>query len=210
MESKPVIKLKEITNFVREYQAALPEWQIVEKDTLARVNGIIGQAIWFDRLRTGEYRPTFRVHVLVAPSELGGTSVLPQFLDARYRSITPKSHSFMMNSVIMKMKSSIIPNISKPFDAMEIKNLLLYKDHIEIIYSYALAFLCAYFGEIEESRNFIMKYHKMMRNFGMYDNDCNINRENMLNKLENWIEKSDLQNNLSNIVAEEKNKFLKL
>lgn len=114
------ITLKEMAIIIGDYQAAFPEWQAVRGDTLVRINRAVGQAIWFDRLRTGAYRPTCRVHVLAAPGEWGGTAVLSHFLDVKFRSITLESHHVMFKYVVNDLNLKLIPKI---LDSENVANL---------------------------------------------------------------------------------------
>src|SRR5262245_30837832 len=98
---------KEIEQIVADYQKAFPDWEHVGGDTLIRTSHLIGQAIWFDRLRTGAYRPTVRIHVFAAPSpdETGGTVVLPQFLGIKNKEITARGHPAQFSAVVAALKS---------------------------------------------------------------------------------------------------------
>lgn len=208
MAIRPAITAKEMAAFVSDYQAAFPQWEAVGGDTLVRVGGVVAQVIWFDRLRTGSYRPTCRVHVLAAPGEKGGTVVLSQFLGVKYRSITPRAHPGILESVVREIKSEIIPAISKPLDAVNVAELLSDRAYVRPVDAYALAFLYAALGRNDDAKRWIAEYHKAFRELEMPEQPSDKDRVELLDHLGKWIDCADSEDQLAAIVTQESAKLL--
>lgn len=206
MKSK--ITPKQMREIVAEYSSQFPSWTVVGFDALVRFNGAVAQLIWFDRLRTGTYRPTCRVHVLVAPSESGGTVVLTQFLNIKHREISLQNHQKMINSVTTSIKSEIIPAVSRPIDASNIAELLSDRPIVRPVNAYALAFLCASLGRNDDAKRWIAEYQKAFRDLGLPEQPSDTSRVELLKQLSKWIDYSDLKDQLAAIVTQESAKLM--
>lgn len=65
--------IEELAPIVSDYRREFPTWESLGQEMLVRFEGAVAQTIWFDRLRTGAYRPTCTVRILVAPSKPRGS-----------------------------------------------------------------------------------------------------------------------------------------
>lgn len=199
---------KEIGSIVLDYQLHLPDWEIVGGDTLLRTAGPVAQSIWFDRLRTGTYRPTARVHVLAAPDEMGGTVVLPQFLGIKNKEVSARSHMKQLPAVIAALRSEIAPSIEKPLDANVVVELAVMRSHGRPAGAYAIACLFAAIGRVAEARRWIAEYHSALSGVGLPEQPIDAFRASFLSQLESWIAASVAEAELVTVVQEQKAKLL--
>jgi len=198
---------KEIKQIVADYQSVFPEWKTVDGDTLIRTNHFIGQAIWFDRLRTGAYRPSARVHVFAAPDESGGTVVLPQFLGVKNREITARAHSKQFPAVVIAIKSEIVPPVAKALDAAAVAELLSARSAGRPVGAYALACLYAAIGRTDEAKRWIAEYHSAFNALQLPEQPSDRERSTFLAKICSWIEHSSCELELAAVAQREKVKF---
>jgi hypothetical protein len=208
MPARTKLTTKEIAEIVADYRTAFPEWQTARGDTLVRVNGAVGQAIWFDRLRTGAYRPTCRIHVLAAPDEGGGTVVLPQFLGIKNKEILAAIHARVLPAVILALKSEIAPSISKPLDPAHVAELLGARAGGRPANAYALACLYAALDRGVEATRWITEYYKAVRALELPEQPIDRSRAAFLDEVASWIAKSDSGVHMSNVLEQEKSKLL--
>ena len=208
MATNAKLTSKEISVIVRDYHAQLPEWHIVGGDTLLRFGRSIAQSLWFDRLRTGSYRPTARIHVLVAPDERGGTVVLPQFLGVKNKEVTKQAHARQLPSVIAALHSELSPSIDKSLDENTVVELAASRSHGRPAGAYAVACLYAALGTTSEARRWIREYHAAIKAVGIPEQPIDVSRSSFLKQLEMWIEKSIVDTELSSVIEREKIKLL--
>jgi len=208
MPARTKLTTKEVTEIVADYGGAFPEWQIVGGDLLVRVKGPVGQAIWFDRLRTGAYRPTCRIHVLAAPDDAGGTVVLPQFLGIKTKEIIGDAHTKMLPAVILGLKSEVVPSILKPLDPTNVAELLCSRAAGHPAGAFALACLWAALGRNIEATRWIAEYHNAVQVLGLPEQPIDRSRAAFLHEVANWVAKSESAARMNNIVEQEKSKLL--
>lgn len=208
MAAKARLTSKEIGSIVRDYQAHLSGWEIVGGDTLLRTTGPIAQSIWFDRLRTGVYRPTARIHVLAAPDEMGGTVVLPQFLGVKHKEISAQAHMKQLPAVVEALCNEVVPTIDKPLDANVVAELAATRSHGRPAGAYAVACLFAALGRVAEARRWMAEYHSALSSVGLPEQPIDISRSSFLSQLEVWIAASVAEAELATVVQEQKAKLL--
>jgi len=133
-----------------EFAEHLSGWEKVGRDTLIRHDGIVGQRLWFDRLRTGEYRPTLSLQVFVAPSDVGGTGALVEFLSIKRRQVTLKSHEAMLKSVCEGLRKDTTLSVDDSITSERVKALIEKGAAPNLAECYCLACLRAYLNEPRE------------------------------------------------------------
>jgi len=148
----------ELAPIIADYRAAFPDWELVRSDMLVRFSGRLAQVIWFDCLRTGGYRPTCGVYVLAAPSNEGGTAVLPQFLNIKIREIRLHAHAQLLSAVVTALNSEILPPIGRPLDERAVAELLRDRSAGRPANAYALACLFGALGRTEDAARWIGEY----------------------------------------------------
>lgn len=199
---------KEIGAIVQEYQEHLAGWRVVGNDTLVRVSGPVAQAIWFDRLRTGAYRPTARIHILSAPSGLGGSVVLPQFLGVKVRQVASQEHRRQLPNVIAALFAEVLPPINEPLDASAVVELAASQSKGRPAGAYAVACLFAALGQNADARRWIGEYHAAIRGLGLPEQPIDASRSTFLSQLEVWLDKSTSTKELAGVVDREKARLL--
>ena len=116
MGTKPLTKsqLKEV---VAQYAAQFPDWAIFPNGAaFTRSFGPIQQMIWFQALRTGEYRPTHVINSTI----LSMPRMLDQLPDVRNRESSLSQHETRMPKIIAAMEAQFKPDIRKPLDIAEV------------------------------------------------------------------------------------------
>jgi hypothetical protein len=201
------ISSAEIRQIVADYLPFFPGWKVIGGDKLLRVDGLIGQSIWFDRLRTGAYRPASRLHVWVAPGPGEGSLVLAQVLDIKNREVALQSHAQQLRSVVDALKSEIVPSVVKPLDAKTVAELLASQACGRPTDTYALACLLAALGRSEEARGCIAHYHEALRLLELPFNALDRDRAEYLAKVETWMKQSTAVVELRAVAESEKAKL---
>lgn len=200
MAIKKSISTLEVSQIVNEYHAYFPDWQVVQGDTLLRTRGPIGQSIWFDRLRTGSYRPTARIHILAAPDEHDEVIVLPQFLGLKNREIRYEDHRNRLSDVLDALRAEIKPSLSASLDAAVVADLLSERSIGRPVHCYALACLYAALDRSLDAKRWITEYHAAVRNINLPETPIDIYRSNFLTRLLDWIDKSIHHAKLNSII----------
>ncbi len=202
------LTISELAPIVADYRAAFPDWQLVGGDVLVRFSGPVAQAIWFDRLRTGTYRPTCRVHVLAAPTEEGGTVVLPQFLNIKVREIAPNAHAKSLSAVVAALKSEVLPSLGKALDARAVAELLRDRSPGRPANAYALACLFGALGRSEDAARWIGEYRSAITGLGLAPQPVDAERDAFLNKVGEWLRLPDRDARFAEIVEQQKSRLL--
>ena len=144
------ITVAQVRSIRDDYAENLPNWEKIGRDALVRHDGIVGQRVWFDRLRTGEYRPTVMLEVFVAPSSVGGTGALTEFLSIKRRRVALKSHEAMLKSVCEGLRQDVAVSVDAPISPERVRAVVEMKTAPNLAGSYALACLSAYLDEPQE------------------------------------------------------------
>ncbi|MFZ2642102.1 MAG: hypothetical protein WA117_13975 [Verrucomicrobiia bacterium] len=198
----------QLAPMVADYHSAFPQLQLYGDDMLYRMGGLMAQSIWFDRLRTGAYRPTCRVHVLVAPSAQGGTVVLPQFLSIKVREITPQVHQRLLPEVVGALKSEILLPLDKPLDELAVAELLSNRSSGRPANAYALACLLAALGRSEEAHHWIGEYRTAIASLGLAPQLVDAERDAFLQQIEEWLKLPEREVRFAQIVKQQKARLL--
>jgi hypothetical protein len=115
---KPMTKAQ-LKVVVADYAGALSDWKLAyDRTALVRSFGPVQQMIWFQALRTGDYRPTHGISALVLRD--AHIRMLPQILDVRNRESSQKQHAARMPNMLVAMEQQFQPDIRKPLDIAEV------------------------------------------------------------------------------------------
>lgn len=201
------ISLTELRSILEFYNATLPHWRIVRKDTLIREAGPILQGITFERLSGGEYRPTGHVRVLVAPEDFWGFE-LCQHLNVKYRQINRRQHPEFRDRVANAIHAEFVPNVDRPLVAEEV--LELYEREASPPRSpdaYSLAALNAYLGHRDRATHWCSRFTELVNAGGNPWQDFDYKRRTFLDQLEGWIQAGTAKNELEKVLQEERHKW---
>ncbi len=115
---KPMTKAQ-LKAVVADYAAKFPDWTLVHDGTaFVRNSGPIQQIIWFQTLKTGDYRPTHGISALTLWE--AHIRMLPQMLDVRNRESSQNQHTTRMPNMLAAMEQQFKPDIHKPLDIAEV------------------------------------------------------------------------------------------
>ena len=203
------ISLRELVPIMADYRAAFPDWQLARGDILVRFGVLIAQVIWFDRLRTGDYRPTCGVYVLVAPSKEGGTSVLSQVLNIKIREITRQAHAQSLSGAVSALKSEILPSLGKPLDERVVAELLRERAKGRPANAYALACLLAALGRADDAIRWIGEYHSALAGLCLPSQPVDVERDAFLKKVEEWLKFPGRDARFAEVVEQQKSRLLR-
>lgn len=144
---------KQLVGYFQPYRDALPDWGTEYDVMLTRTHGPLRQAIHFQALRSGAYRPSHAVDILVRVPD--GCSILHRHLDVKHREVLPRDHAAKWPLVLRAMEEQFLPPIRKPLDVAEVLRLAeaeTDRDHIaNINYLTGLTVLNAYLGKAERA-----------------------------------------------------------
>lgn len=144
---------KQLVAYFQPYRDALPDWAVEHDVMLTRTHGPLKQAIHFQALRSGAYRPSHAVDILVRVPD--GCSILHKHLDVKHREVLPRDHAAKWPLILKAMEEQFLPPIRQPLDVAETLRLAeeeADRDRIENInYLTGLAVLSAYLRNAERA-----------------------------------------------------------
>ncbi|ROH85915.1 hypothetical protein ED236_09305 [Pseudomethylobacillus aquaticus] len=158
MSIKPLTK-NQFSEVVACYGKAFAGWDVVAGERLIRSSGPLLQQIGFEALRSGAYRPSVAVRVLIAP----GVVLLPQFLDIRHREIFAREHASKWERVVEAIEQQIYPSVRAPLDVREVIELSTKLTSGSANDMCGLAALNAYIGNREEALAWCRQLDDKMR-----------------------------------------------
>jgi hypothetical protein len=142
---------RQLIGYFKDYREAFPDWGVEHDVVLVRSHGPVKQHVAFEALRSGAYRPSCSVEVLVTP----GVRVLTRFLDIKHREVLPREHAAKRPLVLKAMEDQFQPSVRSPLDATEVLRLTeeeVVRDRIDKTHhSVALAALNAYVGNLDRA-----------------------------------------------------------
>lgn len=115
----PPMTAKRLHQFVKSYETAFADWELVNDEYFIRFEGPVAQVVGFEGLRSGAYRPVSGIRVLVAPH----AAMHHQFLDIRNREIFATEHEEKKQRVIEAMEEQFSPSIRRSLDPSEVLQL---------------------------------------------------------------------------------------
>jgi len=182
-------------------QRAFPHWRLIGNDRLVRESGPVVQQIGFERLRTGEYRPTGCIRVLVAPENAG----LHRFLNVRDRSVFPEQHRDKFDDVVRAIRREFVPCVDEPLDAET--SLAIYASEMPLQSgdAVAIAALAAYLSKWEIAAEWCEKLIEMIG-----DGDIpgwQRTQKQFADSLAKWIESGTAVTELSRIMDQERQRL---
>lgn len=207
MRSRPrKITLKELEPVIRYYQARLPGWDMILRDSLARTTGPILQCIGFDRLSSEDYRPVSFIRVLTAP-EVVGAMELAQHLNARVGYVRLAEHERLRERVVDAMQREFVPKITRALDPIEVLKLYERKAIPKSPEAYSLAALNAYLGKKKRALYWCSRFNKLVDKLGHPWQEWDKERRAFLDRLERWIHEGTEKRHLEEILRKEKEKW---
>jgi hypothetical protein len=166
------------------------------------VSGPFVQQFWLDDLSTGDYRPANSVSTVFD----GCSTHLCEFLpDPRCRYVSPIDHDRKFASICEAIKTDFRPNIARPFDEWETLRLFEAKGTDQIKFASPLAYLHAYYGDLDKANSLIAAVRKMAKNNAeLYDwEQAFVNSvESLAGEIENGTHKAFLSESREVALAE--------
>lgn len=103
----------QLKKVVADYAAIFSGWSLFQDTAFIRTHGPIRQMVWFEALRTGDYRPRNGISAVSMPI----VRMLPQMLDVRHREASVSQHEARMPGIVAAMEEQFLPDIRKTIDA---------------------------------------------------------------------------------------------
>lgn len=177
---KPLTK-KQLREVFESYSDVFAHWdKDVSAATFARTSGPVKQQVWFEGLRSGEYRPASGVRIRVAPD----VAMLHQFLDIRHRQILHSQHEAMQPSVIAAMTTQFMPHLNQPLDAAEVLRLCEAEATNNIADICGVAALAAYLGRSNLALEWCKKAEASMARLGRQPAEWELSQHDFVKQLD--------------------------
>lgn len=103
---RPLTKVQ-LSQIVSDYHAAFADWVLLPGVGFHRSAGLLRQHIGFEALRSGAYRPSCSVELLMPPN----LRVLHRFLDVRHRQVELRAHERVRPAVAAAMEEQFQPHV---------------------------------------------------------------------------------------------------
>jgi hypothetical protein len=145
---------------------------------------------------------------LVAPDELGGTAVLPQFLAIKNKEIDAQAHKGKLSDVIAALREEVSPPIGEPLNAETVAELAARRALGRPAAAYAVACLFAALGRSSDARHWIGEYHSAVEALKLPEQPIDVFRSSFLSKVGEWIAKQSCIDELLKVAEQEKAKLL--
>lgn len=182
---------KEVGLIADEFLAALPGWKKVRHDELVRADRYVGQILWLDRLSGGDFRPTYKVEVLVAPRGGESTPIKGQWLSLRLRTASRLEQERKIPLMIAAMLSEIVPAVDQPLDANAIADIAINENPTDPPTIYALACLLAALERRSEFLQWRLRYSEMIVSRKLIRTALDAECEQHMAKVNSWFDLSD-------------------
>jgi hypothetical protein len=112
------ITTKQLKEMVADHAATFEGWRLFQGTAFVRQHDPVQQMVWFETLRTGEYR----ANCMICASMLDWVRMLPQSLDVCHQ-ISLKLHSARKAGIAAAMEQQFRPSIRHPIDIVEVLRL---------------------------------------------------------------------------------------
>src|SRR6267142_2839700 len=93
---------KQLVEYFQPYREAFPDWAVEHDVTLTRTHGPLKQAIHFQAVRSGAYRPSHAIDISMRVPD--GCSILHKHLDVKHREVLPREHATKWPLVLKAME----------------------------------------------------------------------------------------------------------
>ena len=159
---------KQLVEYFKPYREAFSDWVVEHGVVLTRRHGPLRQSIHFQALRSGAYRPSHSIDIVMSVPD--GCSILQRHLDPKHREVLPREHSTKWPLVLKAMEQQFVPSIREPLDVAE--TLRLGEDEAEreqienISYITGLAVLNAYIEDGERSLHWCGRIEQIASHMG--------------------------------------------
>jgi hypothetical protein len=202
MRLRKQLTTKELHTYVEDYHRAFPSWHVLEDEILARDSGPILQIMGFERLSTGDYRPTFGIYYLCVPDRDGTFG--HQWLSGRVRIIRPRAHASLRDKVVEAIHKEVIPSVDQPLKPSDILAMHEAYKPIRSPDAHRLAALNAYLGNEERAIHWCHRFPELVDSHGLGWQDFDKKRLVFLESLEHWIKVGEAKQQLVRIVDSER------
>jgi hypothetical protein len=184
---KPLTKRQLIECFT-DYRGAFPDWTVEHDVVLTRSEGPLKQHIAFEALRSGAYRPSCSVEVLVTLE----VRILFCFLDIKHREVYPREHLAKWPGLVRAMEEQFQPPVRNPLDVLEVFRLeeeAVVRDRIENVNHFcALAALGAFLGYAESALLWCDRAERDLKNQGHQPAEWELRQAQFARRLREAIE----------------------
>ena len=187
---------------VGDFARWLKGWTRVERDRVVRVVGPLAQGVWVDRLRTGEYRPTFFVRVLAVPCAKGSMH-WAQFLTGRVKQVEGAQHEKLFGEIVGVAEREVFPSVTGKLEPQSVLLGLEERCTPNPAGAVALAALAAFLNEEGARLKWQRVFWKLLKSrFASSRNDWEKRYGVVMNKLEAGGEDREIW--LKEMIAEQK------
>lgn len=198
------ITKRELVAVVDSYYTEFPEWTRTGDFTFSRLVGPLAQQIGFESLRSGAYRASSRIRILVAPE----AAMLHQFLAVKNREVLLRDHERMQQQVVDAMKEEFSPSINLPLQPVEVASLCEAAATSRSHDAYALAGLNAYLGNSARALYWIEEFESRVLGGDGRAAEWELAQLNFARSLRDAIATGQAQVFLSRILHDELQKLL--
>lgn len=144
------ISVSELKKIYADYRNWLDSsWQSQGLDKFLRVTGPVCQGLWLDRFRSGYYRPTFFLRVLITPRAKGGADYL-QFLSVLHGEFDLRQHKDRFDDITNEASCTVFPSLKAPLSPDDVFDGLVDRVSPTPAQAVSLASLAAYLGHENE------------------------------------------------------------
>jgi hypothetical protein len=188
----------ELSAIVADYYRLLPAWHHVRDGTIGRAEGPLMQAIGFECLRGGDYRPMHYVSALVTPEPGGG--FFHQIPRGWPGTLLLRQHAEFHRRLFETMKREFRPPITEDFDALTMLELCEQNAVPKGNQAYELAALNAYFGRDGRARYWCSRFPKLVEELAFPWQPWDLEQKAFLDSLACWIDKGEATSRLQEIL----------